>query len=183
MWDNIKNIIGQVAPTLGTVIGGPLGGAAGAMISTVLGVENTPEAIEKELKNNPDALVKIRKLEADKEVDLKRMANETTRAYVAAQGSVYEAQAKADGQSTRPKIALMMGWMLAIPYVLIGVALAVNIYEAGFEIKSYWEVLLAYLSIPMVVLRMYFGELRKEQGQRLGIAPAGFSGIIKKLTL
>lgn len=180
MWDNIKNIVGQVAPTLGTVLGGPLGGAAGQMISQALGVENDPKAIEHELTNNPDAIVKIRQLEADKEIEIRRMAHETARARVEAQGAVYEAQAKADGQSTRPKIAYLMAWMLCIPYVLIGAALTINIYKAGFEVAGYWEVLLAYLSIPLAILRMYFGELRKEQGQRLGFPTKGLTDFFKK---
>ena len=68
MWDNIKEIIGTSAPVIGTLLGGPAGGAVGGLISKVLGVENTPEAIELALMNNPDALVKIKELETSKEL-------------------------------------------------------------------------------------------------------------------
>ena len=44
----LKNIVGAVAPTLGTALGGPMGGMAANMISEVLGVPNTPKAIEKD---------------------------------------------------------------------------------------------------------------------------------------
>ena len=43
----IKNVIGAVAPTLGTALGGPMGGMAAKMISDVLGVPNNPKAIDK----------------------------------------------------------------------------------------------------------------------------------------
>ena len=68
MWDNIKNIIGASAPVLGTLIGGPAGTAVGTLISKTLGVDNTPEAIELALRNNPDALLRIKELETSKEL-------------------------------------------------------------------------------------------------------------------
>jgi hypothetical protein len=41
----IKGLIGAVAPTIGTALGGPMGGMAANMIAEVLGVPNTPKAI------------------------------------------------------------------------------------------------------------------------------------------
>ena len=68
MWDNIKEILGSSAPVLGALIGGPAGGAVGTLISKALGVDNTPEAIEQALTNNPDAIVKLKELETSKEL-------------------------------------------------------------------------------------------------------------------
>ena len=68
MWDNIKELIGTSAPVIGTLLGGPAGGAVGGLIGKALGVENTPEAIELALMNNPDALLKIKELETSKEL-------------------------------------------------------------------------------------------------------------------
>lgn len=68
MWDNIKELIGTSAPVIGTLLGGPAGGAVGGLISKVLRVDNTPEAIELALMNNPDALLKIKELETSKEL-------------------------------------------------------------------------------------------------------------------
>ena len=47
MKDLLKNIVGAVAPTLGTALGGPLGGMASNVICDVLGCPNNPKAIEK----------------------------------------------------------------------------------------------------------------------------------------
>lgn len=68
MWDNIKELIGTSAPVIGTLLGGPAGGAVGGLIGKALGVENTPEAIEAELRNNPDALIRLKELENSKEL-------------------------------------------------------------------------------------------------------------------
>ena len=87
MWDNIKELIGTSAPVIGTLLGGPAGGAVGGLISKVLGVDNTPEAIELALMNNPDALVKIKELETSKELAILQAELENKRIDV---GSVIE---------------------------------------------------------------------------------------------
>lgn len=42
-WDTIKGVLAKLAPSIGAAVGGPLGGAAGAVISDVLGVDNTDD--------------------------------------------------------------------------------------------------------------------------------------------
>ena len=74
MWDKVKNIVGTAAPMIGTLIGGPAGTAVGSLVASALGVENTPAAIEQELKNNPEALVKLKQLEFENQVQLKKIA-------------------------------------------------------------------------------------------------------------
>ena len=68
MWDKIKELIGDSAPVVGGLLGGPAGATVGGLISKALGVENNASAIEAELVNNPDALVKLRELEMSKEI-------------------------------------------------------------------------------------------------------------------
>lgn len=76
MWDNVKNILGTAAPIIGTLIGGPAGTAVGSLVASALGVENTPQAIKQELKNNPEALVKLKQLEFENQVQLKKIVLE-----------------------------------------------------------------------------------------------------------
>ena len=68
MWDKIKELIGDSAPAVGGLLGGPAGAAVGGLISKALGVENNASAIEKELINNPDAFLKLKELEMSKEI-------------------------------------------------------------------------------------------------------------------
>lgn len=79
MWDTVKQLIGSAAPVLGTALGGPAGTVVGTLISTALGVENTPEAVEATIKNNPDALVKLKELELTHKVELEKIALEHAR--------------------------------------------------------------------------------------------------------
>lgn len=74
-WKDISKTIGKVAPMLGTLLAPVTGGASlaiGALVSGALGVENTPEAVEAELKNNPDALLKIKELEQKEEASIRQ---------------------------------------------------------------------------------------------------------------
>ena len=68
MWDKVIDLIGSAAPAVGTLIGGPAGTAVGGLVAKALGVANTPEAIEDALRSNPDALIRLKELEASKEL-------------------------------------------------------------------------------------------------------------------
>lgn len=68
MWDKVLELVGSAAPVVGTLLGGSAGNAVGELVARALGVENSPEAIEKELKNNPEAYLKLKELEVSKEL-------------------------------------------------------------------------------------------------------------------
>ena len=73
-FDAIKNIVGAVAPTLGTALGGPLGGAAASAIAGVLGCDNDPQSLQKALaKATPEQLTEIKKAELDFEARMKEL--------------------------------------------------------------------------------------------------------------
>ena len=67
----LKNIVGAVAPTLGTALGGPLAGTAAQAISAVLGCNNDPKSLEKAIQQaTPEQLTEIKKAELDFETRL-----------------------------------------------------------------------------------------------------------------
>ena len=70
----LSNIVGAVAPTLGTALGGPFGGMAGDVISKVLGVENNPKSIEQALASaTPEQLIEIKKAEKEFEAKMEEL--------------------------------------------------------------------------------------------------------------
>jgi hypothetical protein len=72
MWESIKELIGSSAPILGSLLGGPVGGSVGALIAQALGVSEDPKEIEEAIKNDPNALLKLKELELSKYIaDLK----------------------------------------------------------------------------------------------------------------
>ena len=73
-FENIKGLIGDLAPTLGAALGGPVGGAAATMLADVLGCDPTPQKIEKALQQaTPEQLAEIKKAELDFEVRMKEL--------------------------------------------------------------------------------------------------------------
>ncbi len=92
----------------------------------------------------------------------------------------YKAMTEGDGQSTRPRIALMMAQVTCFVILLFAAAIAVQILTEGLdslaESAGAWTVFATLLGIPSGVLAKYFGELRKEQQSRLGSAPGGLLG-------
>jgi len=67
----IKKVIGAIAPTLGTALGGPLGGTAASAIANVLGCNNDEKSIERALQQaTPEQLTEIKKAELDFEAKL-----------------------------------------------------------------------------------------------------------------
>jgi hypothetical protein len=73
-FDNIKGLIGDLAPTLGAALGGPVGGAAASMLADVLGCDPTPQKIEKAIQQaTPEQLAGMKKAELDFEVRMKEL--------------------------------------------------------------------------------------------------------------
>ncbi|MGF1761693.1 hypothetical protein L4D76_28100 [Photobacterium sagamiensis] len=73
MWDEVKALVAKAAPLASTLLGGPAETAVGAMIASALGVENEPDAITSAIKNDPESAIKLRQMEIDNQLELKRL--------------------------------------------------------------------------------------------------------------
>lgn len=82
-WKDIGKTIAGAAPLIGSVIGGPAGGAVGTLISKALGCEDKPEAIAEVIKADPEALLKLEALEKSHQVELERLLLEGEQARLA----------------------------------------------------------------------------------------------------
>lgn len=94
--------------------------------------------------------------------------------------------AKNDGQSTRPKIALIYAYVTAfclVGFVFILFYITNKYGVAGLkEAADLWPLFGTVLAIPSTVIRLYFGDLVKEQHARSSHKPENpFSSIIKSL--
>ena len=129
-WKDVGATIGKVAPMLGTLLAPVTGGASvaiGALVSSALGVENTPEAVEAELKANPEALLKLKELEFKENdalrkqvMDLAKLENEK---YLKAHESYQVKSEMAD------KVALQI---ITKNLPLIGLLVIVNVFIVHF---------------------------------------------------
>ena len=172
-WKGVAAMVGKFAPMLGTVIGGPVGAALGigtSLLSNVLGVEETPDAIMAAIKEDPQAFAKIKQAELDNESELNRLSYATLQIEMQTNAGIIESLNKADatGHSTRPRIALELARAFLVGYGLVGVGLCYLLFTDGLEGAEVYGTIGTYLGLPLTVIKMYFGDLRKEHAQGKG---------------
>ena len=66
-WDGVKAWVSKLAPMVGTALGGPLGGAAGALLASALGTKNAdPDSIQQAIASGaltPDQITALQQAE------------------------------------------------------------------------------------------------------------------------
>lgn len=75
-WKDIGEAVGKFAPTLGTLLGGPVGAGIGSLISAALGTQNTPDAVQQALTADPQAATKILALTNTHSEELQKLQNQ-----------------------------------------------------------------------------------------------------------
>lgn len=105
-WGDVAATVAKVAPILGNILPGVgtvagLGvGAAASIVASALGVSADPDSVMSALKNDPDALAKVRTAELDNQTQLAQIAMQREQNSLAAQTAQYQADA-ADRASAR----------------------------------------------------------------------------------
>jgi hypothetical protein len=95
----VAPILGNILPGIGTVAG--LGvGAAASILASALGTDASPDSVMSALKNDPEALAKVRQAELDNQTALAKIAADREGAQLAAQLAQNQADA-ADRASAR----------------------------------------------------------------------------------
>ena len=154
-FDLIKNVIGAVAPTLGTALGGPMGGMAANMISEVLGCDPEPKKIQKAIEQaTPEQLAELKKVETEfdikmKELDVDLFALET-----------------ADIQDARGKFG--KDWTARIMGIVVvggfmGYIFLVTLQPPEQNSEAFINLVLGYLGgLASAIISFYFGASHKQ---------------------
>ncbi len=83
-WNKIRETVGRIAPVLGNAIAPGIGGAAGSLLASALGVENTPEAVSARLAAlSPEDEGRIRQAEMQHREKLLEIGNVHDQLYLA----------------------------------------------------------------------------------------------------
>lgn len=76
-WDSIKPFVSRFAPIVGAALGGPLGGAAGTILASALGVKDAdPKSIEQAIKSGSltgDQILALRQAEDSFALQMKQL--------------------------------------------------------------------------------------------------------------
>lgn len=190
MWDNVKKIIGTAAPMIGTLIGGPAGTAVGGMVASALGVENTPDAIEQELKANPEALLKLKQLESDERVRLRELSveqskieSEERRNQLTQQHATMQAELASNDPYVR-RWRPTFGYAMCVAWCLLfaGIAYAlVASPEHAAEMINAVVALTPLFSVALAVLGISIHKRSQDKQVAKGIEPVGALGAVKKV--
>lgn len=146
-WSNLGRKIADAAPLLGSALG-PAGGAVGSLIANTLGTQNDPDAIDAAMERDPEAALKLRKLESEHELELKRMvlANEQSAREEKTQ-QLLETQATMRAELTAES-NYRAGWRPMIGYVM---AFSFGIYTLVGAAALLWAVIKAPEQVPSLV--------------------------------
>jgi len=147
---NVKNIIGAVAPTIGTALGGPMGSMAANMVADALGCEPTPKKIEAAVQAaTPEQLAELKKIDKDFEVRMKELDVDL---YALETADIQDARGKfsKDWTSRIMGIAVVGGFM--------GYIFLVTLQPPEQNSESLINLVLGYLGgLASDVISFYFG--------------------------
>lgn len=155
-----RSLVRSVAPTIGTALGGPLGGVAGLALAKALGVDEAKagdaEALAAAVQGaNPDQLLKLKQADQEFALQMQKLGYENLQAL--------EKIAADDRSNARDREVKTRDWM---PKVLAGTVVLGWLVVQGFLMR--WEVpagtremvlrMLGTLDgAVMLVLGYYFG--------------------------
>jgi|TARA_R110000772_G_scaffold265721_1_gene387388 hypothetical protein len=151
----LKNVVGAVAPTLGTALAGPMGGMAAKMIAEVLGVPNTPKAIEKAVAEaTPEQLLELKKAEQAFELQMKELDVDVFKLETA---DIQDAR----GRFSKDWTARIMG--IVVVGGFMGYIFLVTLQPPEQNSEALINLVLGYLGgLASAIISFYFGASHKQ---------------------
>lgn len=172
----IKNILAATATVAGT-----LNPALGAVIGAVNAVLPNDKKLPMSATGG-QVIDVIETLPQEQRVSLLEREIDLQIAQEEGWSMRFEAMARADGQSTRPRIALMLAQVLV--FEICAFTVWAFVYPAQMGEPALWYAFGTLTGVPATVLVNYFGTLRKEQRARAAAVSGvqqidGLAGLIQ----
>ena len=154
MLDKLKVLVGAVAPTIGTALGGPMGNAAMSMLADKLGVPNNKSAVEKAVNQaTPEQLAEIKKAELSFEKQMKELEVDVFK---------LETQDTQDARKTFSKDWTSKFLGLLVIGGFMGYIFLVTIQPPEQNSEALINLVLGYLGgLASAVISFYFGASNK----------------------
>lgn len=160
-WKDIGASIGKAAPIVGGLLGGPAGAAIGTVVASTLGVEDSPDRVSDALRNDPEAIVKIQELQTNAQVELQKLAVTAEQNRIQAEVQQYAAEA-ADRDSARKLAAAQLNdWVrpsITILMILGAIGIVILVFS-GYS-KDLLKDATASLTIGTVI-GYWFNEVKQ----------------------
>lgn len=169
-WRDIAGAVGKAAPIVGTLLGGPAGAAVGGLISMALGTDNNPDAVSAALAGNPDALVKIKELEVNAQVQLQQLAVQ------AEQNRLVDVQSARARQTANPKdyTPQVLAYLVTVGF--FGTLAALAFAKLDPATQNTLLVMVGTLSTAWVaIVGFYFGSSKDSAAKTQMLADVGYA--------
>lgn len=182
MWDTVKSLLANAAPLVGSLIGGPVGGSVGALVADTLGVAHSPEAVENELRTNPEAFLKIKKMEIDEKVRLRELSYQHAELESAERKLALTEQHKIMQTELASNDAYVRRWRPTFGYAVclawvslfFGTVLFILVHpEYTDQVFTGVSKLTALFSIALTVLGINIHKRSQDKQVSAGIIPSG----------
>jgi len=156
VWSDVAAAVGEAAPVVGGLLGGPAGSAAGRLVASALGVEDDPDAVRRALAKDPEALAKIQALEQEHVRELRRMTLEAESTRLAQVNRTIRAEVTSEDayvRRWRPTFgyAVALAWTVQMGGLTYAVVMtpefAAEILNAITNMSVIWGVALSVLGI------------------------------------
>ena len=153
---SVKGIIGAVAPTIGTALGGPMGSMASKMVADALGCEPTPKKIEQAIQAAaPEQLAELKKIDAEIDVKMKELEVDL---YALETADIQSAR----GMFSKDWTARIMGTIIVGGFM--GYIFLVTIQPPEQNSEALINLVLGYLGgLASAVISFYFGASNKQE--------------------
>ncbi|WP_051201899.1 hypothetical protein [Ferrimonas senticii] len=138
IWDNVKNLIGNTAPVLGSLLGGGAGEKVGGMIAAALGVDNNPESIEQALRDHPELLLELKRLEQQHRTQLNEL--QLAELQIHANSEAKRLSGIAHARETlrdHPMVSLMSIGLLLLACALLWIVSSVTLPDANRDLAVF----------------------------------------------
>ena len=151
----LKNVVGNLAPTLGSALAGPMGGMAGNLVAEVLGCDPEPKKIEQAIQNaTPEQLMELKKAEKDFEIKMKELDVDI---FVMETADIQDAR-KVFAKDWTPRIFGLVALFGFVGYIFL-----VTLQPPDANSDTIVSLVLGYLGgLVSAIASFYFGASNKE---------------------
>jgi hypothetical protein len=135
-WKDVGSKVLDAAPMIGSLLGGPLGGAAGGLIKVIgsaLGLkpdETTPDKIMEVLELDPNAVLKFKELEMANKTQLRKLLLEQDKMYLQDRQDARRRQWESEKATGKRDINLyVLAWLFVVGFfttIIVMTALALT---------------------------------------------------------
>lgn len=178
-WSGIAESVSKFAPAIGGVLAGPAGAAAGTVLASVLGTDDSPEAVAAAIQADPEAAAKIRQAELEHATQMRKLLLESRTAEQAEKtarmaeiNKTMRAELAHDGwwrAGWRPAV----GWVMALSVLAIVGGLVASLVREPGQIEPVVDAIIALVVVMGPVLGVNIHQRSRDKQVAAGIQPAG----------